>query len=78
VIDPREELEVAWAAIHAAGGPQRVPEAWREFTWLPYEHHDAQMVKARLAADRITTVREWTVAAQAHYRAAARLAQEGR
>jgi iron(III) transport system substrate-binding protein len=73
VLDPREELQEAWAAIIAAdrsGSP-----AWERFIWLPYDHRDAAAARKRLADDRITTMREWTVAAQEHYREAARLAR---
>ena len=73
VLDPREELQEAWAAIIAAdrsGSP-----AWERFIWLPYDYRDAAAARKRLTDDRITTMREWTVAAQEHYRAAARLAR---
>lgn len=76
VLDPRDELQEAWAAIIAAD--RQGSAAWREFRWLPWNHHEAAEAKKRLEADRITTLREWTVAAQQHYRAAARLAREGK
>jgi len=73
VLDPREELQDAWAAIIAAD--QSNSPAWQQFIWLPYDHRDAVAARKRLADDRITTMREWTIAAQQHYRAAARLAR---
>lgn len=76
VLDPREELQDAWQAIIAAD--QADSPAWQQFIWLPYDHRDAAAARKRLADDRITTMREWTVAAQQHYREAARLAREGK
>ena len=76
VLDPRDELQEAWAAIIAADRPGSA--AWQEFRWLPWQHHEAAEMKKRLETDRITTLREWTIAAQQHYRAAARLAREGK
>lgn len=75
VLDPREELQEAWQAIIAAD--QSDSPAWQQFIWLPYDHRDAAAARKRLADDRITTMREWTVAAQQHYREAARLARAG-
>ena len=76
MLDPREELQAAWAAIIAADRPDSA--AWQEFRWLPWDHHDAAAARKLLEADRITTLRQWTIAAQQHYREAARLAREGR
>lgn len=76
VLDPREELQEAWQAIIAAD--QSDSPAWQHFIWLPYDHRDAAAARQRLADDRITTMREWTVAAQQHYRDAARLARGGK
>lgn len=76
VLDPREELQEAWAAIIANN--KSGSAAWQEFRWLPWEHHQAAEAKKRLETDRITTLREWTIAAQQHYRTAARLAREGK
>jgi ABC-type Fe3+ transport system substrate-binding protein len=74
VIDPREELQDAWRVIIAADRP--ASPAWNEFIWLPYDYRDIAAAKKRLADDRITTMREWTIAAQQRYRAAARQARE--
>jgi ABC-type Fe3+ transport system substrate-binding protein len=76
VLDPREELQEAWATIIASNRPGSA--AWQEFRWLPWQHHEAAEAKKRLDADRITTLREWTISAQQHYRTAARLAREGK
>jgi ABC-type Fe3+ transport system substrate-binding protein len=76
VLDPREELVEAWAAIIAANQPHSA--AWDAFRWLPWEHHEAAAAKKLLETDRITTLRTWTIAAQQHYRDAARLAREGK
>jgi ABC-type Fe3+ transport system substrate-binding protein len=77
-LDPRPELEEAWRAILAAGGPAAVPQALAEFAWLPYAHHEAPAAKEALAKDRVGTTRRWCIAAQEHYRAARRLAGERR
>ena len=74
ILDPREELQDAWRAIVAADRPDS--PAWKEFIWLPYDYRNIAAAKKRLAEDRITTMREWTIAAQHHYRAAARLARD--
>ncbi|HEX3135791.1 MAG TPA: extracellular solute-binding protein [Planctomycetota bacterium] len=76
VLDPRDELQDAWAAIIATNKPDSA--AWQAFRWLPWDYRDAAAAKKRLEADRITTVREWTITAQQRYRAAARLAREGK
>jgi spermidine/putrescine-binding protein len=78
VLDPREELVAAWRAIIDAGGPERVPEAWAQFTWLPVPYASAADTVAKLGKDPIamlTTTRAWTVEAQRRYRAAERLAR---
>ena len=76
VLDPREEAQEAWAAIIAANNPDSA--AWQAFRWLPWEYHDIAAAKKQLENDRITTMREWTIAAQQHYRDATRLAREGK
>ena len=73
ILDPREELQEAWRAIVAADRPDS--PAWKEFIWLPYDYRNIAAAKKRLADDRITTMREWTIAAQQHFRQAARLAR---
>jgi iron(III) transport system substrate-binding protein len=76
VLDPRDELQEAWNAIIVTNRPDSA--AWQEFRWLPWQHHQAAAMKKRLETDRIGTLREWTIAAQQHYRIAARLAREGK
>lgn len=79
ILDPRPELEEAWRAIIAAGGPAKVPQAMAEFSWLPYVHHEAAAATRELAKElRVATVRRWCIEAQDHYRAARRLAEQGR
>jgi ABC-type Fe3+ transport system substrate-binding protein len=77
VLDPREELVEAWRAIIAAGGPERVPEAWSEFTWLPVHHAEVSAAVTRLKDPiaALVETRRWTVEAQRHYREAERLAR---
>ncbi|MBA2480125.1 MAG: extracellular solute-binding protein [Planctomycetes bacterium] len=81
ILDPRDELVSAWRAIIDAGGAERVPEAWREFAWMPFPYGEAQATLTQLQKDPVSALsltRGWTVDARAHYRAAERLAREGR
>jgi len=81
VMDPRPELIEAWAAIIAAGGPERVPQAWQAFCWMPFTYAEAPRMAALLERDVSVTLplqRDWTVQAQAHYRLATDLARAGR
>jgi ABC-type Fe3+ transport system substrate-binding protein len=78
-LDPRDELERAWRAIVAAGGPERVPEAWKEFCWLPFAYGEGPDIAQRIGKDPVAALmqtREWTVEAQRHYREAERLARQ--
>ncbi len=81
-IDPREELQAAWAAIIRAGGPERVPQAWAEFCWLPVEYAGAKEARNaigdrdRLAATRV--LRRWVEESIVHLRQARALAEAGR
>lgn len=81
-LDPLPELQAAWQAIITAGGPEKVPAAWTEFTWLPCGHGEAKAVMERKELDdpatRLTLLRTWTVEAIRRYRLAAQLAREGR
>ncbi len=77
ILDPREELIAAWRAILDAGGPEAVPEAWREFCWMPITYGEAKSTLAEISKDSaamLPITRRWTVEATAHYRAARRLA----
>jgi ABC-type Fe3+ transport system substrate-binding protein len=81
LLDPRDELITAWKAIIAAGGPERVPQAWAAFCWLPVPYEQAADVAKQLKrppGESLPMLRAWTVGAQEHYREAARLAAEGR
>lgn len=89
ILDPRDELEEAWRAIIAAGGPQRVPAAWAAFCELPFPYGEARARGRELAAlkegrtnreqvEALAMQRRWTEQAQAQYRRAAELARAGR
>lgn len=81
VLDPRDELVAAWRAILAAGGPARVPQAYAAFATPIVPYGDAPAAKAGLAggtATRLALLRAWTLRAQAAYRSARQLADEGR
>lgn len=84
-LDVMDELQIAWQAILAAGGPDAVPEAMKEFNALPFAYSEASKADAGLypAADypmeKVTALRrQWTLQQREHYRNAARLAREGR
>ena len=76
-LDPRPELESAWRAIVAAGGPQHVPAAMAEFTWLPFAHHEAKAAREAWEQDRVGTMRRWCIEAQQHFHTARTLAEAG-
>ncbi len=48
VIDPLPELQAAWHAIAAAGGPGNNPEAMRELDKLPFKYENASSIAATL------------------------------
>ncbi|HYE07087.1 MAG TPA: extracellular solute-binding protein [Planctomycetota bacterium] len=77
-LDPRPELESAWKAIVAAGGPDAVPEAMAEFAWLPFAYRDADEAKKPPSDDPLAMrvrLREWSEEARRRYAAAERLAK---
>lgn len=84
ILDPRDELRVAWEAIIAAGGPAAVPEAMAALAWLPGPHSQNEVLLEHLAArnlpatTRLARLRVWTEGAQAAYRQAAKLARAKR
>jgi ABC-type Fe3+ transport system substrate-binding protein len=81
LLDPRDELVTAWKAIIAAGGPEKVPEAWAAFCWLPVPYDQAAAARDEVRKPpeiSLPLLRSWTVGAQEHYRLAAQLAAEGR
>ena len=74
-----------WAAICAAGGPERVPEAWAHFCWLPVDYPQAVTISEQLDQLRredpvqaIQLQRLWLEQATIHYRMAVILAEAGR
>ncbi len=86
ILDPGDELRAAWRAIIAAGGPEKVPEAWAEFQKLPFSYANAGAMAAELnrtggpeASEAVAALRrEWTQFAREHYLKAADLAAKGR
>ena len=82
-LDVQEELRDAWAAIIAAGGPEKVPEAMAEFNRLPFSYEEAaaagQLLRTgehRSVLDVVRTCRRWSEEAAARYRRAAELARQ--
>lgn len=82
MLDPHEELQAAWRAIIDAGGAEKVPQAMAEFNKLPFEYHQAQDAARKLsrgsAVETAVMLREWSENARKNYRAAEKLAKEGR
>ena len=85
MLDAHMELQQAWQAIIAAGGPEKVPQAMAVFNRLPFEYKDAadaalslRSGKGRSAADVAAVMRKWNDQARANYVEAARLAEEGK
>ena len=76
---------MAWKAIIAAGGPEKVPEAMAVFNALPFTYREASEVNAKLriapgntAADIAAMLRSWSDFARSNYLKAAELAAQGR
>jgi iron(III) transport system substrate-binding protein len=81
LFDPREEMQEAWAAIRAAGGPEQVPQAAAAFARLPVGYAEAAEVLKDVQSSplrRLERTRQWAEAARDNYREARRLADEGR
>ena len=85
MLDPHRELQEAWQAIIAAGGPEKVPQAMAKFNELPFEYDAADQAAQSLrisddnsASEVAATLRQWSETMRANYREAARLAREGR
>ncbi len=85
MLDPASELQTAWKAIIAAGGPEKVPEAMAVFNALPFTYREASEVNAKLriapgntAADIAAMLRSWSDFARSNYLKAAELAAQGR
>jgi iron(III) transport system substrate-binding protein len=80
-LDTREELIPAWTAICQAGGPERVPEAWEQFTWLPVSYAGVTEANQDYRASpkaAVTLQRQWIEEATVHYRLARAYAEAGR
>ena len=84
VLEPHQELKKAYAAIIAAGGPEKVPQAMARFNALPFEYGGADRAKEllritpeRSAAEVSATLRKWSDQARADYKEAERLAGLG-
>ena len=85
ILDSSEELQAAWKAILAAGGPEKVPEAMQKFNALPFSYSEAAKINASLrvsqgntAADIASRLRSWSDFARENYKQAAELARKGR
>ena len=82
MLDCQEELQTAWAAIIKAGGPEKVPEAMKEFNALPFNYAEVSKaskgLNAENARDVVRLKREWRDNMRKHYQKAAELAAEGR
>ena len=84
-LDPQIELREAWRAILQAGGPEKVPEAMKEFDAFPVPYADIRRAAAGLAVNEknpliavVRLQRSWSENAIRHYRRAAELARQGR
>ncbi|MBR7107602.1 MAG: extracellular solute-binding protein [Lentisphaeria bacterium] len=85
MLDTHLELQRAWEAIIAAGGPEAVPEAMKYFNALPFSYKEASAAAAKLrkgngrsAADVAAELRKWNDFARENYRKAEKLAREKR
>ncbi|MBQ9088485.1 MAG: extracellular solute-binding protein [Lentisphaeria bacterium] len=83
MLDTHLELQQAWEAIIAAGGPEAVPEAMKYFNALPFSYKEAAAAagklrksKDRTAADVAAELRKWNDFARENYRKAEKLARE--
>ena len=80
-LDPQPELQRAWKAIIDAGGPEKVPQAMRAFSRLPFpyaEIADANRALRRDAVEVAAVIRNWSESARLNYLEAERLAKEGK
>lgn len=82
MLDCQDELQLAWGAIIKAGGPDKVPEAMKEFNSLPFTYAEASAASKAMNAenprDIVRKKREWRDNMRKHYLRAAELAAEGR
>ena len=84
-LDVQDELRLAWKAILDAGGPEKVPLAYKEFCRLPFAYRDARKVAGLLRVSRTRTklevaalCRQWSDDARKQYLKAAALAEAGK
>lgn len=84
-LDLQHELRDAWQEIIAAGGPAKVPEAMREFNFIPVDYAGAAEATGLLTPsehhsilDIVAVCRKWSEEARSHYRKAGELARKGR
>ncbi len=83
ILDPGLEVNSAWGAIIAAGGPEAVPLAAEAFNRLPFTYAQASDANARLyameagdvALSALELQREWARFFRANYAEAERLAR---
>ena len=85
MLDVHLELQNAWQAIIAAGGPEAVPEAMKYFNALPFSYREApgaaqslRQTKDHSAADVAAVLRKWSESSRENYIKAAELAREGK
>lgn len=82
MLDCQDELKAAWNAIIKAGGPEAVPEAMKEFNWLPFSYAEAsaaaKALKAENPAEVVRTKRLWRDSMRKKYQRAVKLAEEGK
>jgi len=85
MLDPHVELQRAWSAIIAAGGPEKVPQAMAEFNKIPFVYADAakaaaslQISKENSASQVASVLRRWSEDARNCYLRAEELAKEGK
>jgi len=79
IIDCHKELQEAWSAICAAGGPEECPEAMTALQALPFPYTGAadQARALRDPAKRLIVTREWAAFFRSRYREARDLACKG-
>ncbi|MBO5668211.1 MAG: extracellular solute-binding protein [Lentisphaeria bacterium] len=85
MLDPHVEMQRAWQAVIAAGGPEKVPQAMAEFNKLPFAYAAAGQAAKSLKISKenpapavAATLRQWSEEARSNYRRAEKLAREGK
>lgn len=84
-LDVQDELRLAWKAILDAGGPEKVPLAYKEFCKLPFAYRDAaknasllRVSRTRTKLDVASLCRKWSDDARKQYLKTAELAKAGK